>query len=64
MKIEDIYLDLGNVDIYRGLAKQAGLSKDLESQLFEMLQRKAVTEINALLDSLDIDNKVKTMLKK
>jgi len=62
MKIEDIYLDLGNVDIYRGLAKQAGLSKDLESQLFEMLQRKAVTEINALLDSLDIDNKVKTML--
>ena len=62
MKIEDIYLDLGNVDIYRGLAKQAGLSKDLESQLFEMLQRKAVTEINSLLDSLDIDNKVKTML--
>ncbi len=62
MEIDDIYLDLGNVDIYRGLAKQAGLSKDLESQLFEMLQRKAVTEINALLDSLDIDTDVKTML--
>jgi ATP phosphoribosyltransferase regulatory subunit len=50
------------VDIYRGLAKQAGLSKEVESQLFEMLQRKAVTEINELLDSLTIDNKVKTML--
>ena len=62
MEINDIYLDLGNVDIYRGLAKQAGLSKDLESQLFEMLQRKAVTEINTLLDSLDIDARVKTML--
>ena len=62
MKIEDIYLDLGNVDIYRGLAKQAGLSKEDESQLFDMLQRKAVTEINALLDSLDIDEKVKNML--
>lgn len=62
MEIDDIYLDLGNVDIYRGLAKQAGLSKDVESQLFEMLQRKAVTEINTLLDSLDIDNRVKTML--
>ena len=62
MEIEDIYLDLGNVDIYRGLAKQAGLSKEDESQLFDMLQRKAVTEINTLLDSLDIDNKVKTML--
>ena len=62
MQIEDIYLDLGNVDIYRGLAKQAGLSEEDESQLFDMLQRKAVTEINALLDSLDIDEKVKAML--
>jgi ATP phosphoribosyltransferase regulatory subunit len=62
MEIDDIYLDLGNVDIYRGLAKQAGLSKDIESQLFDMLQRKAVTEINTLIDSLDIDNKVKEML--
>ncbi len=62
MEIEDIYLDLGNVDIYRGLAKQAGLSKEVESQLFDMLQRKAVTEINTLLDSLDIEDKVKAML--
>jgi ATP phosphoribosyltransferase regulatory subunit len=62
LEIDDIYLDLGNVDIYRGLAKQAGLSKDLESQLFDMLQRKAVTEINTLLDSLDIDDNIKTML--
>ncbi len=62
MDIDDIYLDLGNVDIYRGLAKQAGLSKDIESQLFDMLQRKAVTEINTLLDTLDIDDNMKAML--
>ena len=62
MNIDDVYLDLGNVDIYRGLAKQAGLSEEVESQLFDMLQRKAVTEINTLLESLDIDNKVKAML--
>ena len=62
LEIENIYLDLGNVDIYRGLAKQAGLSKELESQLFEMLQRKAVTEINTLLNTLNIDNSVKAML--
>lgn len=62
MEINDIYLDLGNVDIYRGLAKQAGLSEEVESQLFEMLQRKAVTEINTLLDSLVIDDKVRVML--
>jgi len=62
LEIDDIYMDLGNVDIYRGLAKQAGLSKEVESQLFEMLQRKAVTEINSLLDSLAIDDGMKDML--
>jgi len=62
LEIDDIYMDLGNVDIYRGLAKQSGLSKEVESQLFEMLQRKAVTEINTLLESLTIDNKMKAML--
>lgn len=62
LEIPDIYLDLGNVDIYRGLAKQAGLSQQDESLLFDMLQRKAVTEINTLLDSLSIDNNMKKML--
>jgi ATP phosphoribosyltransferase regulatory subunit len=62
LEIDDIYMDLGNVDIYRGLAKQAGLSKEVESQLFEMLQRKAMTEINSLLDSLAIDQGMKDML--
>lgn len=62
LEIDDIYLDLGNVDIYRGLAKQAGLADDVERQLFEMLQRKAITEINALLDDLDIDDGMKAML--
>ncbi len=62
LEIGDIYLDIGNVDIYRGLAKQANLSEEVESQLFDMLQRKAITEINTLLDSLDLDAGVKTML--
>ena len=62
LQIDDVYLDLGNVDIYRGLARQAGLSDEVEGQLFEMMQRKAVTEIGQLLDSLDIAGDVKTML--
>lgn len=62
LDVDDIYLDLGNVDIYRGLAKQAGLSEEIESQLFDMLQRKAVTEIDALLATLNIDARMKTML--
>ena len=62
LEIDDIYLDLGNVDIYRGLAQQAGLSDEVESQLFEMLQRKAITEINELLYALEIDDSMKAML--
>jgi ATP phosphoribosyltransferase regulatory subunit len=62
LQIDDVYLDLGNVDIYRGLARQAGLSDEVEGQLFEMMQRKAVTEIGQLLDSLDIADDVKNML--
>ena len=62
MQVDDVYLDLGNVDIYRGLARQAGLSEEVESQLFEMMQRKAITEINTLLDSLNIDDNMKAML--
>lgn len=62
LQVDDIYLDLGNVDIYRGLARQAGLSDEVEGKLFEMMQRKAVTEIGELLDSLDISDDVKAML--
>jgi ATP phosphoribosyltransferase regulatory subunit len=61
LQIDGIYLDLGNVDIYRSLAKQAGLSSETESQLFEMMQRKAVTEIDVLLASLDIAEDMKAM---
>jgi ATP phosphoribosyltransferase regulatory subunit len=60
--VEDIYVDLGNVDIFRGLARQAGLSADDESRLFDMLQRKAVTEIEELLDELNLDNDCRLML--
>lgn len=62
MQVHDVYLDIGNVDIYRGLAKQANLDEETESRLFEMMQRKAITEIDALLNSLTIDDDLKAML--
>ena len=60
--VEGVSIDIGNVDIFRNLANQAGLSETDEGQLFEMLQRKAVTEISELLSTLTIDDKFKTML--
>jgi len=48
--IEGLYLDLGHVGIFRGLARQAGLDEQQELALFEALQRKAVPEIEFLID--------------
>lgn len=60
--VNDVFIDLGNVDIFKGLAKQANLNQEDEGRLFEMLQRKAVPEIEQLLAELNIDNNVRKML--
>jgi len=52
--VEDIYIDLGHVGIFRGLARDAGLDADQEAVLFDALQRKAIAEIEAFLAQMDI----------
>lgn len=47
--IGDVYLDLGHVGIFRGLARQAGLDELQEMALFDALQRKAMPEIETLI---------------
>lgn len=39
------HIDLGHVGIYRAIAASAGLSREQEEVFFELLQRKAMTEI-------------------
>lgn len=60
--INDIYLDLGHVGIFRGLSRQIGLAAEQETQLFDMLQRKALPEIEAYLRELDVKPGFKPML--
>ena len=43
--IDDAYIDLGHVGIYRGLAAAAGLNAAQEAQLFDLLQRKALPDM-------------------
>lgn len=45
------HIDLGHVGIYRAIAADAGLSKVQEETFFELLQRKAMTEICAWVDA-------------
>ncbi len=47
--IEHVYLDLGHVGIFRGLAQSANLDSQCEARLFDALQRKAKPEIATLL---------------
>jgi len=47
--VRSVHLDLGHVGIYRGLARQAGLSTAQEEELFAALQRKAVPEVAQLV---------------
>ena len=60
--LKDIYLDLGHVGIFRALADAAGLSPRQEADLFEALQRKASAEIEALVDGLGLDARMRGML--
>lgn len=61
--VSDVYLDLGHVGIFRGLARSAGLDARQETALFDALQRKAEPEIGRLLDSYGIAGASEQMLR-
>jgi len=63
-EISNIFFDLGHVGIFRGLAKQAGLNEQQETELFDALQRKARPEISAMLEQWQLDTNVATMLSR
>jgi ATP phosphoribosyltransferase regulatory subunit len=58
----DVYLDLGHVGIYRALARASDLNERQEAELFEALQRKATTEIDALVRGFGLDDSLSNML--
>jgi ATP phosphoribosyltransferase regulatory subunit len=60
--IENAYLDVGHVGIYRGLARQAGLDLTGEMALFDALQRKALPEIEDLISSHGVHGELARML--
>jgi len=60
--IRDVYLDLGHVGIFRALARQSGVTCEGELALFEALQRKAIPEIQTLLEDLGVIGSVAAMV--
>jgi ATP phosphoribosyltransferase regulatory subunit len=61
--VGDVYLDLGHVGVYRGLARAAGLDAAQETTLFDALQRKAEPEIEALVRELRVPEPLAGMFR-
>ncbi len=61
--IENVHLDLGHVGIFKSLSKQAGLSQQQEAELFDVLQRKALPEMDELLDGFSLSEPEKNVFK-
>ena len=60
--VDDVFVDIGHVGIFRGLAAQANLEAQQEASLFEMLQRKAIPEIEQFLNTLKLSAGISAML--
>lgn len=59
--IQNVHLDLGHVGIFRGLSRQAGLNQEQEGALFDVLQRKAIPELNELLAEYELNEETKQL---
>lgn len=57
--VQNVHLDMGHVGIYRALVEQAGLTQQQEAELFDVLQRKARTELAELVDQFAIADQFK-----
>jgi ATP phosphoribosyltransferase regulatory subunit len=62
-EIDRVYIDLGHVGIYQGLAGQAKLNSDQEEELFNVLQRKAASELQYLARTWSLPGKITAMLE-
>jgi len=61
--VRDIWLDLGHVGIYRALARQAGFDADDEAGFFDLLQRKAIPEVEAFIRERALEGEIAAMLR-
>ena len=61
--INDIYVVLGHVGIFRKLVDEAKLEKSAEDNLFEAVQRKAFDEIDDIVNSFVSDKNAREMLR-
>ena len=60
--IDNIYLDIGHVEIFRKLVQNAQLSQSQEQQLLIALQKKSKIDCQKLLDEFKVNKKIAIMI--
>jgi len=61
--VEKIHLDLGHVGIYNNLVQLAKLDEELEAELFDALQRKAMPELDDMISAGTLSAEAGRMFK-
>jgi len=57
--LANVSIDIGHVGIFRNLVRTTTLDNDQENRLFDMLQRKAIPELEIYLNQLPLNDKLK-----
>lgn len=61
--IEGVHVDIGHVGVYQGIMRQAGLTEIQERELFDVLQRKASSDLKVLMKAWALPKKTGAMLE-
>jgi len=61
--VEKIHLDLGHVGIYNNLVQLAKLDEELETEIFDALQRKAMPELDDMISAGSLSSEAGQMFK-
>lgn len=61
--LEKIHVDLGNVDIFRQLVSTLNLAEEQQEQLFDAVQKKAVSEIERLCVDFELSERDSDLLQ-
>lgn len=59
---ENVLLDIGHAGIFNALMDLSGCDHDTKNELFELIQRKSIPDIEVFLSQLDCNNELKTAL--
>ena len=53
--VNNVHLDLGHVAIFRAIVERAGVDRDVEAELFRVLQAKDIPALHAMTAGIDAD---------